>query len=913
MISAICPNCHILLVEAHDSSSETEYSYASHMATAENTAAALGVSVISNSWTVPDKESLLQLESAFNHPGVLITAASGDHSYQLPALWPAASPNVMSVGGTTLVPTNNARGYSEWVWPLGGSGCASYQAKPSWQTDTGCAHRTENDISADADWTNSAISIYDSYAVEEGYGHGWESWGGTSASTPIIAGTYALTNAYTRSLGADAIYQYVKEGGTLNDIVSGSNTSNGKCPAGYLCEAGPGFDGPSGWGTPWGAPVVVPPPSVTPHGVTNLGATYADLTAYVNPNGLATSYQFEYGKTAGYGSRIPAAFEGIGSGTQAIYCWNEITGLEPGGTYHFRVVATSAAGTTYGPDEVFTGGPIITPHGVTNLSTTHVDLTAYVDPNYFETSYQFEYGKTTKYGSKIPSAPEAIGNGTQPIYTWNEVTGLEPGATYHFRIAVSYNGTTIYGPDESFTTGPIITPHGVTNLSVTHADLTEYVDPNYFETSYQFEYGKTTKYGSKIPAAPEGIGSGTQAIYCWNEITGLEPGATYHFRIALTYGGTTTYGPDESFTDPQTGESLVAPSAVVEAGGSGRNVFYPGPSNDIWDWLVSNAHWENVALLTATGGTEPMAANTSPSAVVEAGGSGRNVFYVGANGRIWNWVVNGTHWENVELAAIGVGPNEVAITSPSAVVEAGGSGRNVFYVGANGRIWDWLLNGSHWENVELAATGVGPNEIAITSPSAVVEAGGSGRNVFYVGANGRIWDWVRVGTHWENVELATAGVGPNEAAVNSPSAVVEAGGSGRNVFYVGANGRIWDWLINGTHWENVELDAVGVGANEAAASGSSPSAVVEAGGSGRNVFYVGANGRTWDWLINGTHWENVELSAVGVGANEAAATGSSPSAVVEAGGSGRNVFYIGANGRTWDWLINGTHWENTEL
>ena len=610
MVSAICPNCHIILVEAPGPEED------STLATAENTAVALGANEITNSWGHAQKPEDLSYEEAFNHPGVMITVASGDHGYT-GAEWPDESPHVLAVGGTSLFEASNARGFEEFAWSLGGSGCQPSEPKPSWQTDTGCPYRTTSDISAVADWKNSPVSIYDVYEHNAFGEIGWESWGGTSASSPIIAATYALTNAYTRSLGPQAIWQYAKEGGSLNDIISGKNSENG-CAVTYLCWAGPGFDGPTGWGTPWGAPVVAPPPSVTPNGATNLGATHVDLTAYVNPNGAGTSYQFEYGRTAGYGSRIPASFEGIGSGTQGVFCWNEIAGLEVDATYHFRVVATSAAGTTYGPDEVFTTGPLIGAHGVTNLSTSHTDLTAYVDPNSFETSYQFEYGKTTKYGSKIPSAFEGIGSGTQALFCWNEITGLEPDTTYHFRIAVTYGGNTVYSPDEAFTTGPILTPNGVTNLSTTHADLTDYVNPNSFETSYQFQYGKTTKYGSNMPSALEGIGSGTQAIYTWNEITGLEPATTYHFRIALTYGGVTTYGPDEEFTT----NPIVTLSSIAALPNGNYVLAAQTSKGELWTVTGSpgSETWtaQNMAVTLAAGTSPSIAALPNGSYVLAA-------------------------------------------------------------------------------------------------------------------------------------------------------------------------------------------------------------------------------------------------------------------------------------------------------
>jgi hypothetical protein len=358
----------------------------------------------------------------------------------------------------------------------------------------------------------------------------------------------------------------------------------------------------------------------------------------------------------------------------------------------------------------------------------------------------------------------------------------------------------------------------------------------------------------------------------------------------------------------EAGPARPSPSAVDEPGSSGRNAFYVGGGGKIADWWVNGGSWEDVGLLG--GGNEPVAADSSPSAVYEPSGSGRNVFYAGTNGGIWDWLINKGSWEAVELSPT----NEPvrATTSPSAVYEPSGSGRNVFYIGANGKMWDWWVNKGAWEDVELAGGGANESALTDTSPSAVYESG-SGRNVFYVGANGAIWDWLVKGGHWEDIELA--GGGASESTATTPSAVSEPSGSGRNVFYIGANGKMWDWWVNKGAWEDVELAVAGEGNGGGAdePGSTAPSAMYEPGGSGRNVFYRGASGTVWDWLVNGSHWEDVELaSASNGGTNEAVASETSPSAIYDAS-SHRNVFYGGSNGKMWDWWVNGSHWEDAEL
>jgi subtilase family serine protease len=234
MVSAVCPNCHILLVEASSSSF-------TNLGTAVNTAARLGANAISNSYGGSEFSSELSADASyFDHPGTAITASTGDNGYGVE--YPAASRYVTAVGGTTLTrASSTARGWTETAWSGAGSGCSAYEPKPSWQLDSGCAHRTVADISADAN-PNTGVAVYDTY--HEG---GWLVFGGTSVASPIVASTYALAgNEGSLTFGS---YPY-GHAASLFDVASGSN---GSCSGSYLCTAGAGYDGPTGLGTPDGA------------------------------------------------------------------------------------------------------------------------------------------------------------------------------------------------------------------------------------------------------------------------------------------------------------------------------------------------------------------------------------------------------------------------------------------------------------------------------------------------------------------------------------------------------------------------------------------------------------------------------------------------------------------------------------
>jgi hypothetical protein len=239
MVSAICPLCHIILVEANSATT-------ANLGAGVNSAVSLGADFVSNSYGGSESSSDPTFDTEFyKHAGVAVTASAGDDGFGVE--YPAASQYVTAVGGTSLSTSTNARGWTESVWGSSaggegtGSGCSVDDAKPAWQTDTGCAKRTNNDVSADAD-PNTGVAVYDTYDQD-----GWLEVGGTSASSPMIASVFAL--AGTPAAGtfpSSYLYQHTA---SLFDVTSGSN---GSCTTAYLCTGEVGYDGPTGLGTPDG-------------------------------------------------------------------------------------------------------------------------------------------------------------------------------------------------------------------------------------------------------------------------------------------------------------------------------------------------------------------------------------------------------------------------------------------------------------------------------------------------------------------------------------------------------------------------------------------------------------------------------------------------------------------------------------
>ncbi|MGB8909361.1 MAG: S8 family serine peptidase [Candidatus Cybelea sp.] len=259
MVSGICPNCKIILVQSNDNHTSNLYAGIA-------TAGRLGAKYISASWgggpEGPDSKT-------FHQPGVVITAAAGDNGgggrYGGGPIQPCTFTYVVCIGGTRLVRAHNARGWSESVWndlnldqcsgPCGatGSACSSTIAKPSWQTDTGCKKRSAADTSASAS-LRSPVIVYNS---EIGCNPPQCFWlfGGTSASTQIIAAVYALAENAANQMGPSYFWKHHKD--NVNDVTHGNNIDpriGSTCASSvtYICTARLGFDGPTGWGTPKG-------------------------------------------------------------------------------------------------------------------------------------------------------------------------------------------------------------------------------------------------------------------------------------------------------------------------------------------------------------------------------------------------------------------------------------------------------------------------------------------------------------------------------------------------------------------------------------------------------------------------------------------------------------------------------------
>jgi hypothetical protein len=298
-------------------------------------------------------------------------------------------------------------------------------------------------------------------------------------------------------------------------------------------------------------------PTATTGPATAIGASTATVTGSVNPGGQSTTWYVEYGTSTSYGSKTSSV--SAGSGSSAANVSANLTGLKDGTTYHYRVVATNATSTSHGGDAVFTTlvPPDVVTGTATSIGASSATLNGTVDPNGRATTYYFEYGTSTSYGTK--TATKSAGSATSAQAASAGISGLQTGRTYHFRIVAASDAGTTTGKDSSFTTSsaPTVVASDPSPVAPTTATLRGTVTPNGLSTSWWFEYGASTSYGSKTTTGSAGSGTSARAVS--SAIKSLKAGTTYHFRLVAQNSSGRTYGTDRTFV------TVGTPTAVTGA------------------------------------------------------------------------------------------------------------------------------------------------------------------------------------------------------------------------------------------------------------------------------------------------------------------------------------------------------------
>jgi hypothetical protein len=258
MASAACSSCHLLEISVPWQAGETDSNTSTgEFSQAVATAAAAGAKAVSISYGYSETSTNTSGTDLadFNKKGVAITVSTGDSGFNggTHQSWPSDLPTVVAVGGTTL----DGPG-SETAWSGGGSGCETAFAAATGQPSTVTAacknHRAAADVSADAD-PNTGLAVYDTYAPSTHRPNNWIVVGGTSASAPFVGGLFARAGNQTSVNGPNTLYAAAAS--NFNDIKSGNNEEYDSCSnysgvSQKVCNAGTGWDGPTGVGSPHG-------------------------------------------------------------------------------------------------------------------------------------------------------------------------------------------------------------------------------------------------------------------------------------------------------------------------------------------------------------------------------------------------------------------------------------------------------------------------------------------------------------------------------------------------------------------------------------------------------------------------------------------------------------------------------------
>jgi hypothetical protein len=608
MVSALCSQCHILLVEANSAN-------VSDLGASVNEAVALGANAVSNSYGMNETGLETFFDSYYDHPGVAITASSGDSGYGVE--YPAASPSVVAVGGTTL--TRNSSGFTETAWSRSGSGCSQYESKPSWQTDPGCANRTVADVSAVAD-PATGVAVNDTYGDP-----GFEVFGGTSVSSPIIASFYALANN-SPSSGELGSYPYLHPG-SLNDVEGGSN---GTCSPAYLCTAGPGYDGPTGLGTPNTAAAFSPstPPandfsisaSPTVASVVQGSSTSSTINTAITVGASQTVTLTTTGAPAGVSASLsPASITSGSSSTLTL----AVAATTTPGTYPITITGTGATTHSTTFTLTVTGAP--GSGGITNggfesgnLSSWAKNGTASVGGSAHTGNYAAVVGSTASTnGDSSIAQTFTVPTGSTQLTFWYSV---------HCQDTVRYDWATVKVHDNTANTTSTLLGKTCTNTGAWRSGggtlvaghrytltLTNHDDNNHFDPTYT-RYDDVTLGTAPPPPPPPPPGSGiTNGGFETGNLTGWTPSGT---TSVSTLSHTGNYAAQLGSSSPTTDSSL---TQTVTTPGSATTISLTYlnfcPDTVTYDWatitLRDNTAGTTVTLLPHTCAPLPFWTNLS--------------------------------------------------------------------------------------------------------------------------------------------------------------------------------------------------------------------------------------------------------------------------------------------------------------
>jgi hypothetical protein len=487
MAHAVCQSCHVLLVEASNSSFAA-------LGAAVDAAVKAGATEVSNSYGGAEEAGDTANDAPYDHPGVVITASAGDCGYfnegcehgVEAANFPASSPDVVAVGGTSL--NDEGESWSSTVWAGGGSGCSTVFAAPAWQSAVSTYEaadcdggRSVADVAAVAD-PYTGVDIYDSTQNPAGYPTGWGVWGGTSLASPVIAAEWGLAGgAQGVEFPAKTLYSHIGESGALYDVVSGSN---GSCTGSTACKAAVGYDGPTGVGSPVGLAAFAKPSAPAASSTPSIAGTAEQGQTLTVSHGEWSNGPTNYAEHWILCNASGASCAAISGATGSTYV---LPASAVGSTVRVQEIASNAAGS--GPPAVSTASatvisdaPVITSFtptsGITGATVT-ITGTALTGA----TAVSFDGVKATTFTVKSSTKIEVtVPNGAKagaiavktPVATGTSTTSFTPTLSLSsFSPGKAAAGATVTLTGVGFNSGSKVSFGGTSATSVKYVSATK--------------------------------------------------------------------------------------------------------------------------------------------------------------------------------------------------------------------------------------------------------------------------------------------------------------------------------------------------------------------------------------------------------------------------------------------------------
>jgi len=373
----------------------------------------------------------------------------------------------------------------------------------------------------------------------------------------------------------------------------------------------------------------VPVPEVTTAGASSINVDNAVLNGSVNPNGLATTYWFEFGTSSVLTGSDNTASKSAGSGTAAVAASNSITGLSQGTTYYFRLAASNSAGTTKGAILSLTTAspmnpPTVQTNAPDNLSVSGATLHASVNPNGLLTSAHFEWGTDNTFAVPNVTTTQSVGSDTTSHQINAVLTGLDTGTKYYCRVVANNSAGTSKGLPANFTTNtlaPTVANVAANPVGSDNAVLRGTVNPNGQPTTYHFEWGTSPVLTGADNTPTLSAGSATGDVAVNATILGLLDNTTYYYRVVATNATDTSKGTPIRFFNTTLKSAPIANAHYNESVysmGPGTSIFAPSATVvtlEGWDssgsYPLVSYDWTQIAGTNTVTPDDPSAQNTT--------------------------------------------------------------------------------------------------------------------------------------------------------------------------------------------------------------------------------------------------------------------------------------------------------------